>query len=140
MKKGLIAVVVVFVLWSALDFVIHGVILGSAYAATSQIWRPMDQMKMGLMHVVTLVCAGVFVAIYVGFVSARGIGVGLKFGLLYGLGSGIAMGYGTYSVIPIPYYMALAWFLGAMVEAGLAGLVVGWLIEPCAGEAAATTS
>lgn len=140
MKKCLVAVAVVFVLWSVLDFVIHGVILGSAYSATPQIFRPMDQMKMGLLYVVTLVCACVFVGIYAEFVSARGIGVGLKFGLLYGLGSGIAMGYGSYSVIPIPYYMALTWFLGTMVEAGLAGLVVGWLIGPCSVEEAASPS
>ena len=35
------------------------------------------------------------------------------------------MGYGTYSVMPIPYSMALTWFLGAVVEGAAAGLLVG---------------
>jgi hypothetical protein len=39
------------------------------------------------------------------------------------------MGYGTYSVMPIPYSMALTWFLGAVVEAALAGLLVGKIIH-----------
>jgi hypothetical protein len=25
-------------------------------------------------------------------------------------------GYGTYSVMPIPYHMALVWFLGSLIE------------------------
>jgi len=38
------------------------------------------------------------------------------------------MGYGTYSVMPIPYIMALVWFLGTLVEAVLGGLLAGLMV------------
>ena len=40
MKRIVLAVVAVFVAWSALDFVIHGLILASSYEATARLWRP----------------------------------------------------------------------------------------------------
>ena len=39
------------------------------------------------------------------------------------------MGYGTYSFQPIPYMMALTWFLGSLVEGILAGLIVGAIVR-----------
>ena len=43
MKRTLLAVLAVFVMWSVLDFVIHGLILGSIYMATPHLWRPMHE-------------------------------------------------------------------------------------------------
>ena len=54
-----LAVLAVFAAWSVLDFVIHGMILASACAATPQLWRPMVEMKTGLMHGVVLIAAAV---------------------------------------------------------------------------------
>jgi len=46
-----------------------------------------------------------------------------------GFGAGVAMGYGSYSVMPIPYHMALTWFLGTLAEALVAAVVVGLLVK-----------
>ena len=48
---------------------------------------------------------------------------------MFGLVSGISMGYGSYSVMPIPYFMALSWFLGSLVEMGLAGWLMGVIVK-----------
>ena len=71
----------------------------------------------------------VFVLIYALFFGKKGVGTGLAYGGLFGIGAGISMGYGTYSVQPIPYMMALSWFLGTLVEGILAGLIVGAIIK-----------
>ena len=42
-KKIIIAIIAVFILWSILDFVIHGVLLSEAYKATVELWRPMKK-------------------------------------------------------------------------------------------------
>jgi hypothetical protein len=39
------------------------------------------------------------------------------------------MGYGTYSMMPIPYCMALTWFLGTVIKAVLGGLLLGAIIK-----------
>lgn len=44
-KRVIMATIAVFIAWSILDFLIHGVLLQSIYAVTSHLWRPMDQMN-----------------------------------------------------------------------------------------------
>ena len=129
MKKIIISVVAVFVAWSILDYVIHGVILQSAYAATPQLWRPMNEMKMNVMHVAVLIASFAFAWIYARFIGNKSIATGLKYGLWYGLGAGVSMGYGTYSVMPIPYTMAITWFLGSIFEGAAAGLIVAGIVK-----------
>ena len=109
MKKLLLATLGVFLAWSAMDFVIHGWILRSPYAATASLWRPMGEMKMALMYFTVLISALAFVLIYSLFFSRKGIFTGLAYGLLFGIGTGLPMGYGSYSVMPIPYFMAFTW-------------------------------
>lgn len=128
-KRIVIAAVVIFVVWAALDFVIHGVILGSAYAATPQLWRPMAEMKLAVMYVATLIAALTFAGVYGWLIAPKSVAIGLRYGLLFGIGAGVAMGYGSYAVMPIPYEMALGWFLGTVVEAVVAGALAGLIIK-----------
>jgi hypothetical protein len=128
-KRAVLAILVVFILWTMLDFVIHDVILGSAYQATAALWRPMEEMKMWLVYFSVLISSIVFVFIYARYFAKKGIGTGIQYGLLYGLAAGISMGYGTYAVMPIPYYMALTWFLGTVVETTLGGILTATIIK-----------
>lgn len=128
-RKLVLSSLVVFIVWSILDFLIHGVLLQSAYQSTMQLWRPMPEMKTGLMYLVTLISALVFVTIYVRLISPKTMKNGFYYGLLFGLGAGISMGYGTYSVQPIPYMMALTWFLGTIVEGIAAGVLTALIVK-----------
>ncbi len=128
-KRIVLAVVAVFVAWSVMDFIFHGVILAQTYKDTAQLWRPMEQMKMGLMHVVIIISAAVFVCLYAFFVGKKNVTTAVKFGLLFGLGVGVSMGYDTYAVQPIPYKIALTWFLGTIAETAVAGLLVGAIVK-----------
>lgn len=128
-KRSVISIILVYICWAGLDMAIHGALLGPAYEATSELWRPMDEIMTGLLQVVTLVSAAVFVLIYALWFREHDTGTGIKYGLLFGVGAGISMGYGTYAVMDIPYRMALTWFLGTVVQAGVAGLLVGLIIK-----------
>jgi hypothetical protein len=129
MKKILIATLCVFIVWQILDYIIHSVILMPVYTATAEMWRPPAEMKMGLMWFVGIVAAFVFVFIYGNFFARKDIGTGFKYGIWFGIGTGISMGYGSYAVMPIPYSLALGWFLGSLVEAAVGGLVAGAIIK-----------
>ena len=129
MKKSALAILGVFVAWSVMDFVIHGMILQSSYAATASLWRPMGEMKMSLMYITVFFPAVAFVLIYSLFFSRKGISTGLQYGLLFGLSMGLPMGYGTYSVMPIPYFIAFTWCFGSIIEAMVAGLIVGSIMR-----------
>lgn len=130
LKRTFLAVVAVFIAWSILDFVIHGMFLQSTYEATANLWRPMEEMNMPLMYIVTLAYTVCFVVIYDVFVSEKSISAGIKFGALFGLAAGISMGFGSYSYMPIPLSLALSWFAGTLVESIVAGALAGALIKP----------
>jgi hypothetical protein len=129
MKRTLLAVLAVFALWSAMDFVIHGLVLASPYAATPQLWRPMAEMKTGLMYVTVLIAAASFVGIYAWFIADKSVKTAVRYGLVFGIGSGISMGYGSYSVMPLPYEIALGWFIGSLIEAIAAGWITGMIVK-----------
>jgi len=129
MKKVIFSIIAVFIAWSVMDFLIHGVILRSTYAATASLWRPMSEMKMSLMYFSVFIASLMFVLIYSLFFARKGISIGLKYGLLFGLSAGVPMGYGSYSVMPIPYHMAFIWCFGSVVEALVGGIIVGSIIR-----------
>ncbi|OGT88980.1 MAG: hypothetical protein A2286_00565 [Gammaproteobacteria bacterium RIFOXYA12_FULL_61_12] len=128
-KRAILAVAAIFIAWSLLDFLLHGLLLQSTYAATAHLWRPMDAMNMPLMYLVTLLVAAAFVAIYLWLVEPKSLGTGIRLGLLFGLATGISMGFGSYSYMPIPVSLAWSWFLGTLVECAVAGAIAGWLIR-----------
>lgn len=129
MKKVLIATVAIFVAWEILDFLIHGVLLQSSYAAQPELWRPEAEMKMGLLFVVTLISAFCFSYIYGNMITNKSTATAVKYSLFWGIAAGVAFGYGSYAVLPVPYSMALTWFLGTVVEAVVAGVLVGLIIK-----------
>jgi len=89
MKRLFFAILGVFVMWTVCDYIIHSVLLRAEYEATADLWRPMSEIKNGLLVFVTLISAFVFVSIYERFFARRGVGTGVKYGLLFGLGGGI---------------------------------------------------
>src|SRR3970040_2307260 len=118
-----------FIAWPILDFVLHGVLLRSTYEATANLWRPMDQINMPLMYFVTLVFTVCFVLIYGLLAGPKSLASGIRFGALFGLATGISMGFGSYSYMPIPLTLAWSWFLGGWIEAVAAGAVVGAIMK-----------
>ena len=127
--RTLIAIAVVFAAWQALDYLIHGVILEGIYATQPELWRPMDEMKMPLMAGVTAIASACFVLIYTYLVQPKAVVLGIAYGLIFGIGAGASMGYGTYAVLPIPQQLALGWFVGTIVETTVAGAIVGLIIK-----------
>lgn len=125
----LIAMAAVFVAWEALDFLIHGVILQGIYASQPELWRPMDEVKMPLMAGVTAIAAACFVLIYAYLIQPKAAVIGIAYGLIFGIGAGASMGYGAYAMLPMPQQLALGWFVGMIVEATVAGAIVGLIIK-----------
>ncbi len=128
-KKSVLAIVLVFITWSILDFVIHGILLEGAYQETAHLWRPMGEMNMGLMYLVGLIATICFVCLYSILINPKSLLTGLKYGFIFGVGTGISMGYGSYCVMPVSHCLALVWFLGTLVETCVGGLLVGMIVK-----------
>ncbi len=83
---------------------------------------------MGLMYGVSAVTAVAFVALYTVMAKAWNARTGVVFGALFGIASGFPMGFGTYCVMPVPIFMSVVWFVGALVQMTLAGLITGLIL------------
>jgi hypothetical protein len=123
-KKVIIGSIVVFVILEVLDILIHGVILMSTYAAIQNVWRPDMMQKMWILHIVKIVVSFFFALIFSKGYEGKGIIEGVRYGLYIGLMLGIGMAYGTYAMIAIPYWLALQWFVYAVIEYIAAGIGV----------------
>ena len=128
-KHTLVATVAVYILWSIIDFLVHGILLQSAYQETLHLWRSEDQMHALLMSGVTLFFGFSVVLAYGCFVAPKSVQTGLKFGAALGVGVGALTGLGSFSYMPIPLQLAAAWFAVNFVKLTLAGMIAGLLVK-----------
>ncbi|MGD8561580.1 MAG: hypothetical protein PVG03_03560 [Desulfarculaceae bacterium] len=128
-KRIIWAVVAVFLAWAILDFLIHGVLLRSAYEATASMWRPMNEMNLPLMYFVTLIFSLCFVLIYGLLIGQKSVTSGIKFGALFGLAVGVSAGFGSYVFMPIPLSLAWSWLFGTWAQGVVAGVIVGVIVK-----------
>jgi hypothetical protein len=126
MARTVLAMAAVFLVWMGLSYVLHGVILTSSYMASAALWRPLPEMqsRMWLIYLSTLVSAVAFVFVYARLFAEKSWRTALAYGLILGVATGIAWGYGSYAMMPIPYMLALGWFLGSVVNYAVGGLVM----------------
>lgn len=129
LKKSALSFVFIFVSWFIIDFVLHGILLHDVYQSTASLWRPSDQMNIPLIYLVTTILVLCFVLIYVLLVDKKSPAAGLKLGMLLGLITGIASGFGTYLHMPVPFVLAISWFLGGLCKSIVAGLILGIVIK-----------
>ncbi len=130
MKKFIICTLAIFIIWTIIDFLAHGLYLKEYYLQTADLWRPEAEAKMFLNAIVVLIGSALFTLIYLYLVSPKSIVRALVFGILMGTSAGIFMGYGFYSFSPVPYHMAMTWFLVKLGQGFIAGLVVGIVAKP----------
>jgi len=129
-KKFYLAAVIVFVSVSIMNFLLHGIILSGLYSQ-SAFWRPKADMNkmMWIIYVSTFISSIAFTYIYYKGIANKSPYRGLWYGLSYGIAVGVGMGYSTYAMLPMPYGLAIGWFLGAIITYGIAGWIAGMIMK-----------
>jgi len=123
-KKFWTGFVAVFVSMEILMFLIHGVMLESAYQATKDVWRPDMMSLMWIYHVLAVIGSFFFTLIFSKGYEGKGIMEGVRYGLYVGIWMSSGMAYGSYSMINIPYSLALQWFFYGLAEYVIYGVVL----------------
>jgi hypothetical protein len=134
-KKFWVGFLVVFVVFFLMDGLVNVVILKGDLAATAQLWRPPEETKMWVFGVVDLFVAFFFTLIFSKGYEGKGLPEGLRYGFFVGMLMAVPMAYGTYGAMPIPYSLALKWFLFGLVEF----LIVGAIVAAIFGKEASVT-
>ena len=128
-KKFVIASIAVFVVWSIMDYVMHRMLLAHEYEVTAALWRPMEEMCMGMIYGITLISAFLFAAVYTFLINPKNTKNAAIFGLLWGLSIGIGAAYGSYTVMPLTLTMAHVWFVGTVLEGLAGGYVLSLIVK-----------
>jgi hypothetical protein len=123
-KKLWIGFIAVFVAGFILDYIIHQVLLSGLYEETAHLWRPEEEMKMGLMIVTGIFFAFFFTLIFSKGYEGKGILEGIRYGFYVAMMVVLPMAYGTYSYMDIPYSLALQWFIYGTIELIILGIVL----------------
>jgi hypothetical protein len=123
-KKLWLGAVAVFVVIAVWETIVNMLLLSSAYAATANLWRPMAEMKIWLFYVIYLFVAFFFTLIFSKGYEGKGAVEGLRYGFYVGMMMAVPMAYGTYGSMPIPYSLALQWFLYELIKYVLCGTAV----------------
>ena len=126
-KKVWLGFVAVFVVLEILSFIVNGVLLESTYRSLEKVWRPDMSSKMWIFHLITLISSFFFAFIFSKGYEGKGIREGVRYGLYIGLWLSIPMAYGSYASLPIPYSLALQWFIYGVIEYIIAGIILAWV-------------
>lgn len=131
-KKLWIAVVVVYVVTQLLGYIVHTLWLGETYGALAHVWRPHEELaaKTWIMFVTAAVYCFFFVYLFARGCEGGGLAEGARFGAIIGLFVGVFSSYDWYVLLPIPYSLALKWFLAGMVVSILQGIVAAAIYKP----------
>jgi hypothetical protein len=134
MKRWLMATAGAFGVIAAGDYLIHNVWLSEIYAQTAQYWRSPQEMqaRIGFMVGGQLALAGLLALVYAkGYEPGKGAASqGFRFGVMIGLLLGLPRMLIEHAVYPFPTTLVLNWFLGGLVEASVAGIIIGYLYKP----------
>ena len=129
LKRLLLSGLAILVAWTVIDVLIHRLVLRPLYDENPGLWRPLDQLNIALIYVVTLILIATLVATYWLLVKPKSSGSGICLGAFMGLALGISSGFGTYIHMPIPLALAWGWLIGGTLKGIAAGAIVGLLIR-----------
>jgi hypothetical protein len=123
--------VAAFVVIFAVEYFVHHVHLGQAYAQTAHLWRPMAEMNMWSMIGLQALVALVFTLVFkMASSCCGGVCSSVKNGVLIMAPYAIASGF-AYLTQPIPAHIIQAWVAAPLVEGALAGLVLSYIFRCC---------
>jgi hypothetical protein len=133
-KQWAVAAVVVFVVMSALEYILHGIILAPIYAfpVKAGLMRPPEEMS-GYFKWVYLGYA--FFAILFSYVYTRGhegkpgIGEGIRYGFSLGLLLNLPAVCLMHAVSAWPRQVLIGWFFGGIIECLILGVIVSLIYK-----------
>lgn len=125
-KKVIPGFIAVYIVMNLLNFLIHNVMLKETYLSLVQtgMMRGEEAGTMWIFFVTALIVSFFFTLIFSKGYEGKGIGEGFRFGLYAGLLMATPFAYDTYASMPIPYSLALQWFLYTTIEYIILGIVV----------------
>jgi len=133
-KKFWIAFIVIFIVYEITNFIVHALILGSTYMSeeVALLFRPPAVLDstMWLRLFTELVWSFFFTFIFVKGYENKGVMEGIKFGIYIGLFYSFVWAYQSYWMYPMPYSLALQWFIFGLIQCIILGILAAMIYKP----------
>ena len=125
-KKVWIGFIAVYVAMVVTMMVIHMGLLDSIYRSemVMRVMRPESDGTMWIYFVTALIVSFFFTLIFSKGYEGKGIAEGVRYGLYVGLLMATPMAYDSYASYPLPYSLALQWFIYGVIQYIILGVVV----------------
>lgn len=136
-KKFLISWIVVFVVWMIGSFLVHGLMLGEAYASLGDMMRAEadQQAYFPYMLAAHVIMAGAFVWIYQrGAENKPWIAQGVRYGIAVALLAPVPVYLIYYAVQPFPFGLVTKQIIGDGLLVIVLGVLVAALNKPAAAD------
>lgn len=128
-KKIWIGAGVVFVIVALVDFLLNGVLLTKEYESIQSMMRPMAEMKMWIFFVTYAFIAFFFTLVFSKGYEGKGVMEGVRYGTYIAMMVSLPAAYGMYGSMPIPYSLALKWFLVGWAQFVLCGIALTYVFK-----------
>ena len=137
-KKVIPGFIAIYVVISLTNFLIHNVMLKDIYLTLVEtgLMRPETDGTMWIYFVTALVVAFFFTLIFSKGYNGTGVGEGVRYGLYAGLFVATQFAYNSYASYPLPYALALQWFIYTVIQYIILGIVVAAVFGKSKGAAA----
>ena len=133
-KKFWIVFIVIFVVYEITNYVVHGLILGPTYMSeeVAPVFRPQAVLNstMWVRLFTELVWSFFFTFIFVKGYESKGIMEGVKYGIYMGLFYSFVFAYQSYWMYPLPYSLALQWFIFGLIQCVILGILAAMIYKP----------
>jgi hypothetical protein len=129
-KKFLLAFVVMYIAGGVLSFLIHGLLLSSAYQAASSAFRPDMDRLMWMQWITPLFLTFFFIYVFAKGYEGKGIFEGVRYGAVIWGFYAIPSIYNQYMVYPLPYSLVWKWLAADLVMFVVFGIIVAAIYTP----------
>jgi hypothetical protein len=129
-SKFSISLIVIYVVGTALNYLIHSVLLMNSYIAIASVWRPDMDRLMWVQFVTWLIFCFFFVYIFVRGYQNRGVMEGVRYALIIWGFISFPQTYGQYMVYPLPYSLVWKWLAADLVLFLVSGILVALIYKP----------
>ncbi len=137
-KRFWISFVAIFIVLEIISYLVHVVLLGATYQSEGikEVFRTMEEAdsRMWIMWVTDLIWVYFFTFFFVKGYENKGIMEGVRYGVYMGIFVSLVFSYQNYVVLPIPYSLALQWFIYGFIISVILGVIAALIYSPAVAE------
>jgi len=130
-KKLWTGFIAVWVVYGFLESTVNTILLKSTYLGANAVnlWRPEGEMRIWVIYIAYLFFAFFFTLVFSKGFENKGIMEGVRYGFYVGMMCMVPTAYVNYATMPMPFILALQWFIYGLIMVTICGIVLSFVFK-----------